>query len=103
MSRVALVALALAIGCDFKDGEPREATELRREAMVVGASVALAEAKARLQAAELKSACVDTVSNAANVSGAAHMPCPRSDQRLSFEKDADGDAWIACRCERATK
>jgi hypothetical protein len=36
-----------------------------------------------------------SVSTASIVS---HFYCPRADQRLSFEKDSDGDAYYVCRC-----
>jgi hypothetical protein len=38
-----------------------------------------------------------------NLAAYPSVTCPRSDQRLTFEKDSDGDAYGVCRCEPKEK
>jgi len=52
----------------------------------------------RKDALETATACRDEFVNLAAQAMSPGIRCERADQRLSFEKDADGDAYAVCRC-----
>jgi hypothetical protein len=101
MNRLAVLLslVALACGCDRTDvaeADERAVVALHRETERK-AQLRIAEAE---RETELRAPCTDLTFNAANQTGANVTRCPRPDQRLTFEADADNDAWIVCRCVR---